>query len=121
MIRNLIKKLFNSSKSTPDYLPKQEVIDWESIVETIKGHLGSHCIYLELKEGGWSKLENEQDSIQVTGVAVVYAADGVEIWDTEAPAKHKAEELSKVLGRDLPILLSREFQYFVGYYVYINT
>ncbi|WP_415891364.1 hypothetical protein ACMXYV_08620 [Neptuniibacter sp. SY11_33] len=118
---NFIKKLFGKDEEISDYVPDKDPINWQPIVTKLEGKLGNHSIYLELKNGGWIKPEYWIEGLLVTGVAVAYVHEGVNPWETEAPARHKAEELSKIWGIDLPILLSRDFKHFVGYYVYINT
>lgn len=116
MLRRLINKVFGVN----DYSPKREIIDWAPIITHIRDHIGNHSVWLELPQGGWRKLESADETTSATGIAVAYVAEGVKSWDTEAPAKHMAEKLSELLGKELPILLSRDYEHFVGYYVYIS-
>ncbi|WP_139304922.1 hypothetical protein [Microbulbifer marinus] len=117
MFRTIFEKIFGSRQSMPIKKP----YEWHGTVEKIRAHIGNHSIYLELPGGGWCKLEEANESTAATGVAVAYVAEGVEPWDTEAPARHMAQTLSALIGKELPYYLSRDFTGFVGYYVYINS
>lgn len=96
-------------------------IEWEPVVRRIEGHVGDHSIYLETRHSGFVKPASEAipQGEDVVAAAVVYQVDGVEPWETERPAREMAESLSQLLGRQFPVLLSREYWSFVGYYVRI--
>lgn len=119
-----ILQLFNREpKEVEPYIPDRDPIDWQPIVENIKDHVESHTIFLELKSGGFVKADEsayENKELLVTGIAVAYVSEGVKAWDTEVPAKYMQEKLSNMLWEKLPLMLSRDYKSFVGYYVYIG-
>ena len=121
MLLQLIKEIFKKSEEIKELIPHREPIDWKSIASKIVGHLDNHTIYLELPESGWCKPQESSNATIATGIAVAYVIEGVEAWDTKAPTLHMVEKLSGILGKELPVMLNRDYRHFVGYYVYINT
>ena len=98
-----------------------EAMDWRPVISLIEPHIESHTIFLEKMNGGFVLPEELGEGQAVVSVIVAYAHDGVNTWETEAPAKHMAEKLSGVLGKELPYLLSRNPKPYAGYYVCLRT
>lgn len=96
----------------------------EEILSLIEPEVGSHNIYIKTEDGRlilYASTESQECMVRAKGICVVYEHDGVKPWETEVPAKHMCEKLSKVLNSEPVVLLSRDPNSFVGYYVYVKN
>ena len=103
---------------------KLSSLDWEPLVNEISPIIDDHSIFLETRFDGFVTLESAQSDVvdgDIVAVVVALVREGLEAWDTEAPAQAMAQKLSDHFGRPMPRLLSRQWEVFVGYYVRVTT
>ncbi len=100
---------------------KLRLMGWEPVVSLIEPHIESHTIFLETMNGEFVIPHQLSEDQEVISVIVAYVKEGVNPWDTEVPAKYMAEKLSRIIGRELPYLVSRPLNADVAYYVCIRT
>ena len=98
--------------------------EWREAIDQVLPHLDSHSLYVGSESGTCNKLQTTDQDVrleQTLSFAIAYDVEGVEPWQTEIPARHMAEKLGNVLGRELAILLSRSADHYAGYYVHITA
>lgn len=102
---------------------KLPVLDWAPLVDELSRVIEDHSVFLETRYDGFVTLEAVQSGsvdTDIVAVAVALVSDGLEPWQTEAPAKLMAEKLSEHFGKPMPRQISRQWQVFAGHYVRVT-
>jgi hypothetical protein len=103
-----------------DALPK---VAWRSLQSDLQDYLDGFGVFVEMRDGrivsGDSLLA---DGAEEDAVSLVLTAAGphVSAWDTEEPAAHLAAKLSELPGLEAIMLVNRDPEAFVGYYVRVR-
>jgi hypothetical protein len=98
----------------------EPAVDWRSLLERVLPAIGSRTVFLELADGRFARSTPEPRPGDVVALAITWADEGLTAWDTEAPARRLAEELSARPGLEACMLLNRDPDSFVGYYVRVR-
>ncbi len=97
------------------------LVDWQEILEQISHLLDGNTVYLEQRSGGLITLQDHSHTPRdIVGVAIAVANPELKPWETEEPASLMATKISNYLGRRATLLISRDADLFVGYYVHIG-
>jgi len=107
------------------YMSKRErralpELEWQPLVRKLQPHIETHSIFLETRHNGFVPLPSGSDSVasaEIVAVVVALVDEAIETWDTEGPARAMAEKLADVVGHPLPVMISREYRSFAGWYV----
>lgn len=98
-------------------------IDWKYLYKEIEKFVIKNDIYLETRHNGFIPLNSSQANdpkTEIVALIVTPAKDGLPAWETEEPAKNILEIIRNNTNRECNLLLSRDYNSFVGYYVQIK-
>ena len=128
MFSSLVDRILDwliENDDSPDgrasYLNGLPPIDWRADLALIQPHVESHTVYVLARSGEWLSLSSADDSIDAVALVVAYENEHTKPWETEVPAKHMAEKLSRQLGKEQMLQLSRNPTGYAGYYVHVRT
>ena len=121
----MFSKLIDRFDAWTTHLERKRLptLDWAPLVERVSPVIDDHSILLETRFDGFVTLESfktDTADTDIVAIAVALVREDLEPWNTEQPAIAMARKLSDHLGRPLPVLLSRQWQVFAGYYVRIS-
>ena len=97
---------------------------WRSLYEAIQPEASEHPIYLEHRNRSFVRVDSSTtpvDDANVVALAVSLWRDGTPIWEMEEPAKELAERLVRKLGVQAFVLIRRDLDSFLGYYVSVRA
>ena len=103
---------------------RMPALRWRPLYEAIQQEASEHPIYLEHRNRSFLRVDSSTtrvDDANVVALAVSLWRDGTPVWEMEAPAKELAERLARKLGVQAFVLIRRDLDSSLGYYVRLRA
>ena len=95
-------------------------VDIESLLAKVRGETNGYTLFLETKDRSFVAVESATEIQDPVALVATWIQNGVPPWETEEPAKQLTHRLLERCGVRALVLLSRDPNSFVGYYVRIT-
>ena len=120
----MFKKMINRWIDREVQLEREALplLDWKATLKEISHLLEENAVYLEERAGGLiTQEEHSRQPRDIVGMAIAIADKDLKPWETEEPASLLATKVSNYLGREAILLISRDTNLFVGYFVLVRA
>ncbi|MBN1569002.1 MAG: hypothetical protein JXA73_14225 [Acidobacteria bacterium] len=94
-------------------------IDWRVLHNRLTEYIGNHPTFLEARSGRLMAINDETEN-EIVALAIACIREGAPPWESEGHAISLAKTLSGERDLDSVVLLSRDSETFVGYYVRVS-
>jgi len=94
-------------------------IDWKALHNRVAEYVGNYPIFVETRDRRFLPINGDKGD-DIVALVVACISEGAPPWESREPARNIAEKLSKEPDLDALMLVSRDPESFVGYYVRVS-